>query len=65
MPAHIIKAAQLTLGPAHNQQRFARQFRREVVARIRNLIAMANHLPASREDLFLLNREGSRLGVKI
>ena len=65
MPAHVIEPAQLAVGAAHDEQWFAHQFRREVIARLRHLVAMPHHLPAARKNALLLGREDSRVGVKL
>jgi hypothetical protein len=65
MAAHVIKRAQLAIGAAHDQQRFAHQLRGEIIARLCHLVAMPHHLPASRKNAFLLGRKRRRLGIEM
>ena len=57
MPAHVVKAAQNSVAAAHEQQRLAHQFRREVVARTGDLAGVTNDLPSTGEYFFFLRNE--------
>jgi hypothetical protein len=58
VPAHVVKAAQNSVAAAHEQQRLAHQFRREVVARTGDLAGVTNDLPSTGEYFFLRDEYG-------
>ena len=62
--ANIVEAAQFTAGVADQQQGLAVKFGSKVIARIRQLMAMAHHLPGLAEDLVVLHCEDGRIGIK-
>ena len=64
MAANIVKTAQLATGAAHQQQGLAVKFGGEEIARIRQLMAMAYHLPGLAEDLLVLQCQDRRIGIK-
>lgn len=64
MPADIVKAAQDAIAAAHEQQWFAHQFRRKVIARMTNLAGVPYHLPGAGEDFFFFGGEDFRIGVE-
>jgi hypothetical protein len=60
VPAHVVKAAQNSVAAAHEQQRLAHQFRREVVARTGDLAGVTNDLPSTGEYFFFLRNKYGR-----
>src|ERR1700690_2337076 len=64
MAANIVEAAQLAGGTAHQQQGLALEFRGKEITWIRQLVAMAHHLPGLAEDLLLLRCEHGWIGIK-
>jgi hypothetical protein len=52
--AHVVKAAQDSVVAADEQQRFAHQLGREIVAGTGDLGGVTNHLPGAGEYLFFL-----------
>src|SRR6059058_398609 len=56
MPADVVEAAQ-GLGVADDQQRFAGEVEGKVVARIRDLLAVADALPRLKEDAVAFARQ--------
>ena len=64
MAADVIKSAQLTLGTAHQQQRFAQKVGGEEVAGLQQLLAMPNHLPGASKDAISFPRAHLRIGIE-
>src|SRR5437763_15177062 len=60
---HVIEPAQNAITSADDQQRFAGEFRREVVTSSLHLVASAHELPCLSEKLLLLAFKES--GIKI
>jgi hypothetical protein len=61
--AYIVKSAQHSIGTPHNQQWLAYYFSREIVARIRHLTEMADHLPCASENFLFFSSMYSRIGI--
>ena len=64
MAADVIKAAQLTLSAAHQQQRLAQKVGGEEVAGLQQLLAMPNHLPGAGKDAISFPRAHLRVGIE-
>ncbi len=54
MATHVVKAAQLSIESADQDQRFADYFGGEEISRVRDLAGVTDDLPCAREDLLLL-----------
>src|SRR6185436_15795578 len=63
MTANVIEAAQLAVLAAHGDDGLAKQVEAVVVANLRNVVAIANQLPAGAKDRALLQLE--ELGVVV
>src|SRR4030095_98904 len=58
MTAHVVETAQAKVRAAHDQEGLTYQLRREIVAGLRNLIAVPDYLPCARKNsVFFLNGE--------
>src|SRR5918994_7443146 len=57
MPADVMKAAQLAVLASDGNDRFVEQIEAVIVADLRNVVAMADQLPAGAEDRALLQLE--------
>ena len=64
MTADVIETAQLALGAAHQQQRFAQKFGGEKVARLGQLLAPSDHLPGAGKDSLVFARADFWVGIE-
>jgi hypothetical protein len=64
MSANIVETANFAVALTHDQQRLAHEFGGEIVARIRDLIAMPNHLSGPAENLFGFDPRRHRIDIE-